>query len=149
MGIFFKAQRDTLSILNYPKLSRERETRSCVMWRHVRPMEQKNHEYWPFLMKMILDSPIVPLGTSNFDMLYYVKTFLSLERCFNVGICEFLHEVCHFVMYLSRTLWHNEDLSNQPSQIICGSCFGFQQWCVGLVETSHDNVYEMDHWFKH
>jgi hypothetical protein len=26
-------------------------------------------------MKMILDSPIVPLGTSNFDMLYYVKTF--------------------------------------------------------------------------
>lgn len=104
-GYFFKAQRDTLSILNYPKLLKERETRSCVMWRHVRPMEQKNYEYWPFLMKMILDSPIVPLGTSNFDMLYYVKTFLSLVQCFNVGICEFLREVCHFVMYLSRTLW--------------------------------------------
>jgi hypothetical protein len=105
MGIFFKVQRDTLGILNYPKLSKERETRSCVMWRHVRPMERKNYEYWPFLMKMILDSPIVPLGTSNFDMLYYVKTFLSLVQSFNVGICEFLHEVCHFVMYLSRTLW--------------------------------------------
>jgi hypothetical protein len=40
-------------------------------------------------MKTTLDSPIVPLATSNFDMLYDAKIFLPLVQCFNVGICEF------------------------------------------------------------
>jgi len=46
-----------------------------------------------------------PLATSNFDMLYDVKIFFY---CWcNVPMLEFVNffrEVCHFVMYLSRTL---------------------------------------------
>jgi hypothetical protein len=50
-------------------------------------------EYWPLLMKMALVSTIVPVATSNFDLLCDVKNLLFLVCLIPMLETKFLGEV--------------------------------------------------------